>query len=127
MARATFSHERTFGRDDGKIIAGIDEVGRGPLAGPGMACALVLPATGWPAGLADSKALTAIKREKLSAELRTVSLFGLGSATVEEIDRINILQATFLAMQRAMDNLVKALGRAPDHALIDGNRCPKNL
>jgi len=104
------------------LIAGIDEAGRGPLAGPVVAAAVILnPA--WPiAGLADSKILSATRREQLAVEIRATALaWALGRAEAAEIDQINILQATLLAMQRA----VATLGIAPDHALVDGNRCPQ--
>lgn len=102
-------------------ICGVDEVGRGPLAGPVIAAAVILDPNNPIAGLADSKTLTAEKREQLDALIRTRALaFALGRAEVEEIDAINILQATMLAMQRA----VAALAIPPDLAYIDGNRCP---
>ena len=103
------------------LIAGIDEAGRGPLAGPVVAAAVILnPA--WPiAGLADSKILSATRREQLAVEIRATALaWALGRAEAAEIDQINILQATLLAMQRAVANLPIA----PDHVLVDGNRCP---
>lgn len=104
------------------FIAGVDEVGRGPLAGPVLAAAVILDPARPIAGLADSKKLSAKKREQLAAEIRTRALaFALGRAEPGEIDTINILQASLLAMQRA----VAALAIAPEHALIDGNRCPQ--
>ena len=109
-------------RIDG-IVAGVDEVGRGPWAGPVMAAAVVLDQANIPVGLNDSKKLSAKKREALFAVLCEAASYGIGQATVEEIDKINILQATFLAMTRA----IEALPVAPDHLLIDGNRCPKCL
>jgi ribonuclease HII len=106
-----------------QIICGIDEVGRGPLAGPVMAAAVILPATlpAFFADVTDSKKLTAAKREKLFPLLMECCQVGIGQASVEEIDRINILQATFLAMQRAFDALLVR----PDFAFVDGNRAPK--
>ncbi len=102
-------------------IAGIDEVGRGPLAGPVVTAAVVLDPARPIAGLADSKALKPARREALALLIEERALaFALGRAEVEEIDRLNILQATLLAMQRA----VLALPFVPDHALVDGNRCP---
>jgi ribonuclease HII len=103
-------------------IAGVDEVGRGPLAGPVVAAAVILDPE-WPiAGLADSKKLSEKKREAMDQVIRERTLaWALGRAEVEEIDRINILQASLLAMQRA----VEALSIAPDHAQVDGNRCPE--
>lgn len=106
----------------GGVVAGLDEVGRGPLAGPVIACAVVLPAA-LPAALLaldDSKKLSRKAREELSAAVLETCTVGLGEASVEEIDRVNILKATFLAMGRALE----ALGRAVDHALVDGNQIP---
>jgi ribonuclease HII len=107
-------------------VAGLDEVGRGPLAGPVLAAAVVLIRPLDP-DLAilidDSKVLTAQRREALVPRIRAVAQVGVGWATVEEIDRINILQASMLAMQRALD----ALPERPEMALVDGNRLPANL
>ncbi len=103
------------------LIAGVDEVGRGPLAGPVIAAAVILHPDRPIAGLADSKQLSAKRRAALEGEIREKALaFCVGRAEVEEIDAINILQATLLAMQRA----VAGLNIAPHLALIDGNRCP---
>lgn len=104
------------------LIAGVDEAGRGPLAGPVTAAAVILdPARPIP-DLADSKRLTPSQREALDQEIRERALaFAVAWATVEEIDRINILQASLLAMQRAVENL----GVTPQHALVDGNRRPR--
>ena len=105
-----------------QLIAGVDEVGRGPLAGAVVAAAVILDPAQPIEGLADSKKLSAKKREALAAEIRLKALaWSLGRAEVEEIDRLNILQATFLAMQRALEGLAIQ----PDQVLIDGNRCPK--
>ena len=107
---------------DSILIAGVDEVGRGPLAGPVVAAAVILDPARPIAGLADSKRLGATRREQLAAEIRAKSLaWALGRAEVAEIDQINILQASLLAMQRAVENL----NVAPDQALVDGNRCPR--
>lgn len=106
-----------------RLVCGVDEAGRGPLAGPVVAAAVILDASRIPQGLNDSKKLDAVRREKLFIELQTCAEIGVGIATVEEIDQINILQATFLAMERA----VAALPRSPQLALIDGNRKPKSL
>jgi len=109
----------------GRIICGIDEVGRGPLAGPVVACAVVIDPAALDPALArridDSKKLTAKVRNELHDALRTSVSYGLGEASVAEIDSINILQATFLAMRRAVENLPLK----PDLALIDGNKSPK--
>jgi len=103
------------------LVCGVDEAGRGPLAGPVYAAAVILDPARTIAGLADSKKLSERKRERLAVEIREKALaFGIASASVEEIDRINILQATLLAMRRA----VEALAVQPAEALIDGNRCP---
>jgi len=103
------------------LHAGVDEVGRGPLAGPVVAAAVVLDPERPIAGLADSKKLSEKRREQLADEIRNHALaWSLGRAEVEEIDDINILQASLLAMQRA----VAGLQLAPELVLIDGNRCP---
>ncbi len=104
-------------------IAGIDEVGRGPLAGPVVAAAVILNADDIPEGLNDSKKLTATRREALAAEIAARAQVGIGMADVEEIDRLNILRASHLAMCRA----VGALPHPPDHALVDGNMIPRDL
>lgn len=105
----------------GNLVAGVDEVGRGPLAGPVVAAAVILDPARPIAGLADSKKLTERRREALSEAIRECALaWAIGRAEVEEIDRLNILQATFLAMRRA----VEALALPPSHALVDGNQRP---
>jgi len=106
---------------DAPLIAGVDEVGRGPLAGPVVAAAVILDPARPIAGLADSKTLSPIRREQLATEIRAKALaWALGRAEVAEIDRLNILQASLLAMQRA----IAALSIVPEQALVDGNRCP---
>jgi ribonuclease HII len=102
------------------ITAGVDEAGRGPLAGPVVAAAVILGDVVIQ-GLDDSKKLSAKRRAMLEAEILASCQVGIGEASVEEIDRINILQATMLAMTRA----VEALGVAPGNILVDGNRLPK--
>ncbi|MEY2927035.1 MAG: Ribonuclease [Pseudomonadota bacterium] len=102
------------------MIAGVDEAGRGPLAGPVVAAAVILCAGGI-TGLDDSKKLSATKRAVLEAQIIASCAYGIGMASVEEIDQVNILQATMLAMTRA----VAALSTRPDHILVDGNRLPK--
>jgi len=105
---------------DGRV-AGVDEAGRGPLAGPVVAGAVILDPHNPIDGLQDSKRLTAARREVLYVQIQEKALaWAVAAADVGEIDRINILQATMLAMQRA----VGALQPAAQHALIDGNRCP---
>lgn len=105
-----------------KLIAGVDEAGRGPLAGPVFAAAVILDPTQPISGLADSKLLSAKKRESLFVEIQERSIaWSVGRAEVEEIDAINILNASLLAMERA----VQALSIAPHHVKIDGNKCPK--
>ena len=107
-------------------ICGVDEAGRGPLVGAVVAGAVVLDPFNPIAGLKDSKRLTPARREALYAEIvLKAKAWGVGEASPLEIDQINILQATMLAMQRAVDDLCKRLGRWPDKALIDGNRCPR--
>ncbi len=103
-------------------IAGVDEVGRGPLAGPVIAAAVVLCPDRIPEGLDDSKKLSQRKREALFEEIHAVAQVSVGSASVEEIDALNILYASHLAMVRAVDGL-----GAINHALIDGNMIPKEL
>ncbi|MCW8944016.1 MAG: ribonuclease HII [Sedimenticola sp.] len=104
-----------------KLIAGVDEVGRGPLAGAVVAAAVILDPAQPIEGLADSKKLTEKRRDILAKEIREKALcWAIGRAEVEEIDQLNILHASLLAMQRA----VEALSMVPGHALIDGNRCP---
>ena len=103
------------------LVAGVDEAGRGPLAGPVVAAAVILDDANPIAGLADSKVLTARRREQLFDEVRANALsFCIAEASVEEIDRLNILHATLLAMKRA----VEGLRLKPAKALVDGNRLP---
>jgi len=103
------------------LVAGVDEAGRGPLAGPVVAAAVILDDLHPIAGLADSKKLTPARREKLYDEIRAKALcFCIAEASVEEIDRLNILQATMLAMRRA----VLGLRLKPVMVLVDGNRLP---
>ena len=103
------------------LVAGVDEAGRGPLAGPLVAAAVILDDLQPIRGLADSKALTALKRERLFDEIRARALCcSVAQASVEEIDRLNILQATMLAMRRAVDGL----RLTPHRVVVDGNRVP---
>ena len=103
-------------------VVGVDEVGRGPLAGPVTAAAVILDPTNIPDGLNDSKALSAKKREALEPLIFANAEVSIAHATVEEIDEINILRASHLAMERA----IAGLGRV-GHALIDGNMIPRGL
>lgn len=119
MADATALH--LFDTAD-SLVCGIDEAGRGPLAGSVVAAAVILDPARPIAGLNDSKKLSEKKREALAEQIKAQALaWGIGEASAAEIDQINILQATFLAMQRA----VAALNPAADRAVVDGNRCPK--
>lgn len=112
----------TIRRESGNcIIAGVDEAGRGPLAGPVAAAAVILSPDAAIAGLRDSKQLSAARREILAAEIRATALaWAVGWADAAEIDYMNILQASLLAMRRA----VLALNAEPDYVLVDGNQCP---
>ncbi len=106
----------------GSLICGVDEAGRGPLAGPVFAAAVILDASNPVAGLADSKKLTEKTRDRLALLVRERSLaWAIASASVEEIDALNILQATLLAMRRAIEALVLQ----PDAVLVDGTHCPR--
>jgi ribonuclease HII len=114
-----FAAEDDARRKGAKFVAGVDEAGRGPWAGPVVAAAVIFRER-VPEGLDDSKKLTAPVRERLCAEILECAHVGIGVAPVERIDRDNILQATLWAMVRA----VEGLGVAPCHALVDGNRLP---
>jgi len=115
--------ETTLRTRYGPVLAGVDEVGRGPLAGPVFACALVMPAgVRAIAGVADSKKLDAATRVALAARIRATAVcIGVGAASVREVDRMNVLQATVRAMQRALTHCERQLGCVPDHVLVDGN------
>jgi ribonuclease HII len=110
--------ERDLRIEKGPLLAGVDEVGRGPIAGPVVACAVIMPAdTRAIAGVDDSKRLTHVQRVRLAVKIRERAVaFALGAASVREIDRINIYQASVLAMRRALDRLEVR----PDHVVIDG-------
>lgn len=112
------AHARGFLR-----VAGVDEAGRGPLAGPVTAAAVILNPDDVPDGLNDSKKLSAVRREELFAEIVARAQVAVAHASVDEIDRLNILRASHLAMCRA----VALLPVAPDHLLIDGNMVPRDL
>lgn len=106
----------------GSMLAGVDEVGRGPLAGDVVAAAVILDPDRPVAGLRDSKKLSAVRREALAAEIREKALaWAVARASVSEIDALNILHASMLAMQRA----VEALQPQPEYVLVDGNRLPR--
>lgn len=105
----------------GGLVCGVDEVGRGPLAGPVVAAAVILPPGLWPQGLADSKTLSARARNRLAPQICHMAIaHATAQASVAEIDRLNILQASLLAMRRA----VAALAPQPVGAIVDGNRDP---
>ncbi len=117
MARPCFKIERAFPMP----LAGVDEAGCAPLAGPVVAAAVVLDRDNFPRGIDDSKALPEHVREAIYGRLQKVARIGVGIASVEEIDTINIYWARMLAMTRA----VEALGFEPAMVLVDGNRCPR--
>ncbi|MEM6579423.1 MAG: ribonuclease HII [Pseudomonadota bacterium] len=123
MQKPDFEIERAEHASGSRRIAGVDEVGRGPLAGPVTAAAVVLDPNKIPDGIRDSKTLTPLRREKVCAAILDSAEVVVAHASVEEIDRINILQATFLAMTRALEGLTPA----PDLALVDGQRLPKAM
>jgi ribonuclease HII len=114
--------ERGLWEQGVELVAGVDEVGRGPLAGPVIAAAVILPAGVGIRGVDDSKKLSAEKRESLLVEIRDKALaIGIGGASTREIDRINILRASHLAMARA----IQKLPRAPQHVIVDGLPVPQ--
>ncbi|MFZ0097645.1 MAG: ribonuclease HII [Gemmobacter sp.] len=118
-----FSLEAAAHASGARIVAGVDEVGRGPLCGPVTAAAVILDPACIPPGIADSKALSASRRDQLFDQIMACAQVSVAHASVEEIDALNILQASFLAMRRA----VAGLSLAPDHLLVDGNRLPRDL
>ena len=121
LARGAVNEQHCFAWHPPGLMAGVDEAGRGPLAGPVVAAAVILDDLRPIAGLADSKKLTAARREALFDEIRAKALCcSIAEASVEEIDRLNILQATLLAMRRA----VLGLRLKPVMVLVDGNRLP---
>jgi ribonuclease HII len=123
MTKPDFSFEYAARKRGFLYIAGVDEVGRGPLAGPVCAAAVILDPSNIPAGLNDSKKLTAKRREALYDEIMAIADVSLAEATVEEIDAHNILRASHIAMVRA----IAGLSKTADHALIDGNMVPRGL
>jgi len=116
-------HEKLAWAEGARVVAGVDEVGRGPLAGPVTAAAVILPARGIPRGIDDSKALSPVARERLAERIMAVADFAVGHASVAEIEALNIYHAAHLAMVRA----VAALRQPPCLALIDGNHVPRDL
>nr|WP_233092633.1 ribonuclease HII [Paracoccus sp. IB05] len=118
-----FSFEAEALAGGAAFVVGVDEVGRGPIAGPVTAAAVRLDPGNIPEGLRDSKAMSQAARERLSDWLLTHAAVSVAHASVEEIDEINILRASHLAMERA----VAGLGQGPDFALIDGNLLPRGL
>ena len=115
-----YYYERTAAEHGFDCVCGIDEAGRGPLAGPVFAAAVILPRDFVIKGLDDSKKLSEKKREQLFLQIKEHALFAVASASVEEIDELNILNATFLAMRRAFE----ALPERPQAAFVDGNKLP---
>lgn len=117
----SFALENAAKQEGYALVCGVDEAGRGPLAGPVFAAACILPESFEPEGLNDSKKLSEKKREALYEKLtHSGAIWAVGTASVQEIDQINILNAAFLAMKRAVD----ALPVTPDLLLVDGNRSP---
>ncbi|WP_282158866.1 ribonuclease HII [Shimia thalassica] len=123
MTGPDYSYEQAALARGATRVAGVDEVGRGPLAGPVTAAAVVLDPNNIPPGMNDSKVLSAKKREALYDVILAVADVSIAHASVEEIDELNILRASHLAMERA----VAGLKAAPDHLLIDGNMIPRGL
>ena len=118
-----FSHEQNLIEAGQLSVAGVDEVGRGPLAGPVVAAAVILLPGSIPEGLNDSKKLSASKRDALYDAITSNAVWSVAEASEAEIDAINIYQASHLAMVRA----VAGLDRSPDHVLVDGNKVPVDL
>ncbi len=118
-----YSYEQQKISEGYSVIAGVDEVGRGPWAGPVVAAACILDYSKLPSEVRDSKKLSAKKREALAPLIEEHMQVALGEASAEEIDEHNILQATFMAMSRAVDNLPQK----PDFLFIDGNKIPPQI
>ena len=123
MPQPDFSFEQQAAQRGLRYIAGVDEVGRGPLAGPVTAAAVILDPDHIPPGLNDSKKLSAKRRIIIEADIWRMAEVSVAHATVNEIDALNILRASHLAMRRAIDGLA----RRPDHLLVDGNMIPRGL
>ena len=120
LTKPNFNFEMAARAQGLDLVCGIDEAGRGPWAGPVVAAAVILTPENIPIGLADSKTLSRRRREKLYDEILSKAFVGVGCAKVAEIDDLNILAATMLAMRRA----VTKLGKTPHYAIVDGNRAP---
>lgn len=123
MSQPDFSFEKLAHQNGFVHVAGVDEVGRGPLAGPVVAAAVILDPVNIPTGLNDSKKLTAKSRDALYDALMSDADVSIAQASVHEIDTHNILRASHIAMVRA----IRGLRQPPDHALIDGNMVPRDL
>ena len=123
MPQPDFSFEQQAAQRGLRYIAGVDEVGRGPLAGPVTAAVVILDPDHIPPGLNDSKKLSAKRRIIIEADIWRMAEVSVAHATVDEIDALNILRASHLAMWRAIDGLA----RRPDHLLVDGNMIPRGL
>ncbi len=121
MELPTLNIERSLAGESALLVAGIDEAGRGPWAGPVVAAAVILDPHNIPEGLRDSKTISEKRRDVIAEVIRATSMVGVGIASVEEIDELNILQATFVAMARAE----AALSRQPDICIVDGSQKPK--
>lgn len=123
MSGPDLAFEHAAMRGGARLVAGVDEAGRGPLAGPVTAAAVILDPSCIPDGLNDSKKLSARRREALAREIMACSDWAVGHASVEEIDAMNILRASHLAMRRALEGL----RQRPCLALIDGNMVPRDM
>ncbi len=123
MSGPDFTFEMRAHQNGFAHVAGVDEVGRGPLAGPVVAAAVILDPGDIPPGLNDSKKLSAKRREALLDQITKSAAVSIGQASVAEIDEHNILRASHIAMVRA----IEGLGQSPDHILIDGNMVPRGL
>ncbi|MTH63284.1 ribonuclease HII [Paracoccus shanxieyensis] len=123
MTGPDYSFEEAAILSGARFVAGVDEVGRGPLAGPVTAAAVIIDLSCVPQGLNDSKKLTALRRTALADQIMASCDWAIGHASVEEIDSLNILRASHLAMCRA----IAGLRQRPCHVLIDGNMLPRDL
>ena len=123
MGQPDYTFEQAAVQRGLQYVAGVDEVGRGPLAGPVTAAAVILDSQSIPQGLNDSKKLTAGRRAEIADDIWLMAQVAVAHASVAEIDELNILRASHLAMQRAIDEL----SQRPDHVLIDGNMIPRGL